>query len=157
MTRADPAISVFVTLFIVGALNYAPNQRELLAAVASKALQDSCVLGSGHDIVRSTTYRENGQTFLDTICGTTAVLRVADGPTGKVTRVQAIEPVPWLPDRINVYSPEENLMKFLGKPDRYDPGRNISRYSYDISSKLSVEFQIPATSRVIGSVTVIYR
>jgi hypothetical protein len=151
------AVVILLTASVALLMLYADRGARTLTAIAKSAMRDPCVMGTDPHVRRSASYSENGQSFRSKLCSRTSA--TWENREGQLTlnSVQAIEPVSWLPDDLNIYAPAGSLLKHAGKPDKIDKGGRADFYYYQLTSRTTVVFQVPAERNVIGSVLVEYR
>ena len=161
MAIVDRVLALLVTSLLTGLMIYSSQADHVLAKIALKATQDSCVTGLDPLILRSATYFDGlgkyRSKFHLRICSRSSVRWELKDGAEHLRSVQAIEPVSWLPSHLNVYSPAENLRKRLGKPDRFERFPRLDEYEYSLPGHMSLIFQVSTSKNLIASVSVTFR
>ena len=154
MAMVNRIIVILLSVGLASLLLYTERGSRLLAGIASNAARDTCVTGIDSDVRRSSTYMENGKTFITESCSRTVATWQRQGSRLTLRSVQAFEPAPWLPDQINIYASADNLVAYLGKPHKVDRGGLVDMYYYKVGSHGLIVIQVPTKTGVIGSVSV---
>ena len=160
MATVDRMLTILVTSLLTGLIVYTSRADYVLARIALNATKDSCVTGLDRRILRTATYFDGlgkyRSQFHLRLCSRSSVRWELKDGAQHLRSIQAVEPVSWLPNDINVYSPAENLRKNLGKPDRFERFQRLDEYEYSLPNHMSLNFQVSTSKNVIVSVSVIF-